>query len=247
MIELHGRSKKDQVLFNQFLRMPFEYFKFINHIYPKNFSAAPYHLGAHINTVNKLLGGHLVNNIETIKLKHGGIPPQHIGTERTVTGKKEILDTLNSLTDHFDKFMQSGVTLYLHSPFEGSAISAGVQLCKRAAATNVSWKMESYPELLIMLKDFDGDHKSSLEAVIDSDLLCLYMVGKEYPTEFTVSYFKQLMETRKIAGRATIICSHLEPTEFTERYGKGINLCAMEFTDDAEINNFKALRRLVEG
>lgn len=246
MLELN-RTKKDNELFDKFLRMPFEYFKYVHNMYPKNLKAAPYNLSVIIAMHHKLKGRTMLNDALSRKLLYGGIPPQYVKEHPMVTGKKEALDTLESLHNNFKKFAESRVVLYLTSPFESSAIAAGVKLCRKAEATNISWKMEALPVLLGMLKDFDGDHKSTLDAMETLDVVCLYMVGKEYPTEFTTTYFKQLIETRKVAKKVTIICSHLSPEEFEERYGKGISICALGFTDDNEITNFKALRRLVEG
>lgn len=240
-------TKKDQVIFDQFLRMPMDYFRLVRNLYPKGLAAVPYNLPKIITTYHKLKGRGMLKDPAALKLIHGGIPPQYVTTIPEVTAKKEILDTLQSLLGNFDNFMKSGVTLYVYSPFESSALSASVKLCVKASLTNVSWRMMPYPRLVEMIKDFDGGHGDTLESLATVDLLSLYMVGKEYPTEFTMSYFRQLLENRKVAKKVTIISSHLTPVEFAERYGSGISTCPMQFTDDAELDNFKNLRRLVEG
>lgn len=245
---LVGRSKKDNALFERLLSMPYMYYQIVHKIYPKSLAAAPYALHKIIDDIHTVLGRNMKHDATFNKLAiYGGIPPQHVTEEPKVTGKKECLDTLNSLVKNFGKFMETGVVLYIHSPFEASAIAAGALLCRTAHSTDVSFKMVAYPKFVEVTKDFGGDHKDLIEKMRTVDLLCLYMVGKEYTTEFNMSNFKALVASRKVDNKVTVICSHMSPEDFCTRYGAELCISALQFTDDNEINNFKALRRVVEG
>lgn len=242
-----GRTKKDQLIFNRFLRIPFDYYKFVHTMFPKCLKAAPYSLSKIITTYHTMLRRNIPLNDYTRMSICGGIPPQYTEDTPKITGKKEILDTLASLTRNFDKLMETGITLYFHSPVQSSAIYAGISLCKEAITSKYTWQMESLPTFFDLVKDFKGDHGDKIADINSADLVCLWMVGTEYPTDFTTAYFKQLLIARKVANKLTVLCSHLTPEEFAERYGKDIKIVDMQFTDENEIDNYKALRRITEG
>ncbi len=65
--------------------------------------------------------------------------------------------------------------------------------------------------------DKDGD---TLISLIECDLLILDDLGTEFLTQFTTSVLYNIINTRYINSRPTIISSNLTPRELEERYGQ---------------------------
>lgn len=251
MVELSTRSKKDNELFKSHLMLPFLYFNFINKQYTKSLAKVPYDLGGIVKKINDLLWRSMKRDTKTDMLSvYGGIPPQYLSDALPVTGKKEQVDTLMSLCTHFERFLATGVTLYISSPFETSAMIAGSKLCKEAyrvfGGVQDHWKMVCYPALLDIQKDFKSAERGQLTLVEELPFLVLYMVGREYATDFSMAHLKGLIAKRKMENKVTVVCSHLSLEEFQARYDSSLCMSALEFTDANEVDNFKALRRVVE-
>lgn len=228
--------------------MPFLYFNILNKQYPKSLIAAPYGVAKLVDQINNILWGNMEKTKENLKYRYFGIPPQYAGDAVEFTAKKEVKDTLEAICKNVEKFLSTGVLLYIHSPYETSAIIAGSKLCKAASVVEgKKWLMLAYPEFVDGTKDFSGAYQYKLDAAESVDLLCMYMVGKEYATEFTLAGLKSLLMNRKVAGKVTVLTSHLTAEEFGVRYGSELCITALECSDEKELNNFKALRRLVEG
>lgn len=241
---LLNRTKKDIALFETHLRMPYMYFNYINKAYPKNLIKVPYDLAGIVKNIHSILRRSMDKT--NLHYRYYGIPPMYCG-EVVFTAKKEVTDTLNAIIKNTEKFLSTGTLLYLNSPYETSAMIAGSMLCKAVSGLKRPWLMIAYPEIVGISKNFKSEEKYKLTACEDVDFLCLYLIGKEYLTDFTLSGLRSLLAKRKVAGKTTVLTSHLTEKEFVERYGTGFGIVALELSDEAEIVNFKSLRRIVEG
>lgn len=64
--------------------------------------------------------------------------------------------------------------------------------------------------------------KSDINRYLSCDLLILDDLGTEMTTSFTVSALYDLVNTRLVSGKKTIISSNLEPSELSKRYSPQI-------------------------
>ncbi len=65
-----------------------------------------------------------------------------------------------------------------------------------------------------------GDEKDSLSFVLEADLLILDDLGAEFPTQFTSATIYNIINSRMIEGRPTIINSNLDMKTIEARYSE---------------------------
>jgi hypothetical protein len=85
------------------------------------------------------------------------------------------------------------------------------------------------------VKDFSGD--SPHNQMYSANLSALCLIGTEYvkaESGFTESTLMELLRGRQVAGKSTILSSHLNPKEFADRYFSldKVGATAMKFEDD---------------
>lgn len=69
---------------------------------------------------------------------------------------------------------------------------------------------------------FGKADNGTLDAVLGSDLLIIDDLGAEFITQFTISSLYNLVNSRELEGKPTIISTNLTPEQLTEAYGERI-------------------------
>ena len=138
------------------------------------------------------------------------------------------------------------MTLFMHSPFENSALKAASNIIKAGLRAGVDSRMVSFGKFLEETKTWNRDN-FVVQSVEKASLLCLYMVGTEYTTEFSQSSLQTLLKTRRVAGQTTMICSHLEPAEFIKRYGFDPGAVPLKFEDEKLLSTIDELLKHMKG
>ena len=75
---------------------------------------------------------------------------------------------------------------------------------------------------LVSTERFTGENKGSYQAMIDCDLLVIDDLGTELSTEFSRSVFYNLINSRMLSKKPTIINTNLTMKEIADRYGERI-------------------------
>lgn len=75
---------------------------------------------------------------------------------------------------------------------------------------------------LVSSERFSGENKGSYQAMIDSDLLVIDDLGTELSTEFSRSVLYNLINSRLLCNKPTIINTNLTMKEIADRYGERI-------------------------
>ena len=102
---------------------------------------------------------------------------------------------------------------------------------------------------LIEKEKFSGENRGAYDAMIKSDLLIIDDLGAEMATAFTKSALYNLINTRLLSGRPTIINTNLTMKEIEARYTARIssrligNFEAYKFIG-ADIRQQKALEKI---
>lgn len=102
--------------------------------------------------------------------------------------------------------------------------------------------------MLIEREKFSGENRGTYEAMIKSDLLVIDDLGAEMSTAFTVSVLYNLINSRLLSGKPTVINTNLTMKEIEKRYTARIssrligNFEAHKFLGN-DIRQQKALKR----
>ncbi|MBO5210729.1 MAG: ATP-binding protein [Clostridia bacterium] len=75
---------------------------------------------------------------------------------------------------------------------------------------------------LVSSERFSGENKGSYQAMLDCDLLVIDDLGTEFLNEFSKSIFYNLINTRLLSKKPTIINTNLTMKEIADRYGERI-------------------------
>lgn len=75
---------------------------------------------------------------------------------------------------------------------------------------------------LVSGERFSGENKGSYQAMLDCDLLVIDDLGTEFLNEFSKSIFYNLINTRLLSKKPTIINTNLTMKEIADRYGERI-------------------------
>lgn len=75
---------------------------------------------------------------------------------------------------------------------------------------------------LVSTERFSGENKGSYEAMLDCDLLVIDDLGTELLTEFSKSVFYNLINSRLLSKKPTVINTNLTMKEIADRYGERI-------------------------
>ncbi len=75
---------------------------------------------------------------------------------------------------------------------------------------------------LVSSERFSGENKGSYEAMLQCDLLVIDDLGTELSTEFSKSVFYNLLNSRLLSKKPTIINTNLTMKEIADRYGERI-------------------------
>ena len=75
---------------------------------------------------------------------------------------------------------------------------------------------------LVSSERFSGENKGSYQSMIDSDLLVIDDLGTELSTEFSRSVLYNLINSRLLSKKPTVINTNLTMKEIADRYGERI-------------------------
>lgn len=240
-----GYSWKDYCIFKKYLRLPYVYLKVIFKNY-REFSEVPVKLPHLIALTNTHIWNTQMKNTAGMSdklFKARGVPPSYIQNDGTPIGPAATMGLYNSILNDAGKFSRSGAVVLMHSPFETGALQACSQVVKQAINES---RMVQFGALLDKLKEWDANSPEIKQAK-EVQLLGLYMVGKEYCTDFTKSVLQSLVTERRVEGKTTIISSHLTPSEFIERYRFDPHAVPMKFEDMGLMTTVNALTDYMRG
>lgn len=95
----------------------------------------------------------------------------------------------------------------------GKAVEAGFGVIY-ASAQNLFNKLEK--------EKFGRSDGNTEETILDCDLLIIDDLGAEFTTQFTVSSLYNIVNSRELEGKPTIISTNLTPEQLTDTYGERI-------------------------
>lgn len=95
----------------------------------------------------------------------------------------------------------------------GKAVEAGYGVIY-TSAQNLFNRLEK--------EKFGRANGSTEETILDCDLLIIDDLGAEFTTQFTVSALYNIVNSRELEGKPTIISTNLTPEQLTDNYGERI-------------------------
>lgn len=134
--------------------------------------------------------------------------------------------------------------IYLHSDFETNALLAASQIIKAVLQAGISGYMVDFPTCLEQIKTWQESH--TLDKLKKAQVGCIYMIGKEYSTDFTQANLEALVNQRTVENKITLLCSHLTPADFKKRYGLDVPGTVLKFEDDKIIKTISNLLEELE-
>jgi hypothetical protein len=239
-----GLSLIDYRVLKKYLRVPRHY---LLYILARNRDGSLRHVPATMGEVvrgtHKWLKESLMINKEDPKvsfIRAHGVPPQYAQPSyplpkcagQTLNLYHEMLTKINGLS-------KAGKVLYFYSEFEEQAMIAATNLIKKALDTSpirASTAMMDFPTIMDNRRKFEGRQ----EKAENTQLSCFYLLGTEYVSEsgFTEAHLGQLVRKRRVAGKTTILVSHLTPMEFEHRYHMSLEsfgAVTLKFNDEKSV------------
>lgn len=102
---------------------------------------------------------------------------------------------------------------HLSLAIAGKAVEKGYGVIY-SSAQNLFNKLEK--------EKFGKSDSGTLDSMLESDLLIIDDLGAEFTTQFTVSALYNLVNSRELEGKPTIISTNLTPEQLTSAYGERI-------------------------
>ena len=208
---------KQHSTFKHHLRIPLPYLKVVVKNY-RDLTEVPILLPGLIEKIDQ----HLWSTMQELeffekKLKASGVPVPYIRNNETPVAGVKTVNAYDLILGDINKILGKPLVLYFHSGFESAALQAASNVIKAAIKSGVDAKMTSFGKLMEEVKKWDQNNYVATSAD-KAEILCLYMVGTEYTTEFSQSVLRMLIQHRRTEGKPTLVCSHLDPVEFKKRY-----------------------------
>ena len=225
--------------FKHHLRIPLPYLKVVIKNY-RDLTEVPILLPGLIEKIDQHLWS-LMQDLEFFekKLKASGVPVPYIRNDETPVAGVKTVNAYDLILADVGKILNKPLVLYFHSGFESAALQAASNVIKAAIRAGVDAKMVSFGKLLEEIKKWDQNNYVATSAD-KAELLCLYMVGTEYTTDFSQAVLRTLIQHRRTEGKPTLVCSHLDPVEFRKRYFE-LTGVAMKWEDPGMISTVDEL------
>lgn len=243
-------TTKQQGIFRKYLRVPLPYLRVI----VKNYRDL-YEVPILLPRLIKAIDGNTWSNMENKtqienRYRVFGVPAPYLRTTKQPVAGVKVTRLYESVLIDIERFLEHPVTLYMHSGFETSAVTAAAGIVKEAINKGVNARMISFGEYLDLMKagfDKNGD-TSALKPYDTARLLAVYMIGTEYTTAFVKPVMQSLISRRRAEGLTTILVSHLLPTEFESRYDCNNQAVCMKFEDESLTTTVdELLKYMMEG
>lgn len=222
------RHLDDYYIFKDHLRMPLPYLKIIVKNY-RSLSRVPVVLHEIVNRYHEHLWSNMVMERQEILIKLAGVPPLFCEDEELPDAPGETLRLFRQITGYMQPFVKKARLLYLHSDFETNALRAASQIIKAGIKAKISSYMIDFPNVMKEIKTWT--ESEALQKLDEAQIACIYMIGKEYATEFSAANLETIIASRTVANKVTILCSHLTPDDFLKRYNTPVRGTIMRFND----------------
>lgn len=137
--------------------------------------------------------------------------------------REKMEDVYNKTLDYAEKFSKTSPSLFFQGGTGLGKTHISLSIANKIAQKGFGVLYNSTQNFLTAVEkehfgnDKDGD---TLLSLIECDLLILDDLGTEFLTQFTTSVLYNIINTRYINSRPTIISSNLTPRELEERYGQ---------------------------
>lgn len=221
-------SLLDYGIFKKYLRIPMPYLKGIFQFYPNTLQTVPLDLPNVIEACHNAYWRKIKDMPELtqeektlhVRYKIAGVSPLYITRNELPACAGPTLGLVGQLIDDPSGFSKMGRVLYFHSEFENNAMLAASSIIKSGIRQGVSCAMIPFTSYMEKTKDF-GESQVYLAKYRTADLSALCLIGTEYvkaESGFTESTLMEFVRGRQVAGKSTILSSHLTPTEFSARY-----------------------------
>lgn len=166
-----------------------------------------------------------INNFKFSNFKIDYYPDNYIASEKSQKTPREIAaDNLKYCENYAYNFsdksknilMQGGTGLgktHLSLAIAGSCIEKGVGVIY-TSAQQLLHKLES--------EKFGESQEGFLDSILECDLLIIDDLGTEFYTQFTISAFYNIINTRLLENKATIINTNLSIEEILSKYSQRV-------------------------
>lgn len=230
--------------FKKYLRMPVPYLRVIFKNY-RDLTIVPALLPKLLYTINEHWWKmNSTPSRHEIQSKVAGVPALYLQQETTPICKGDVLKYYQLALEKIIKFSTSGKVLYLHSEYETNSLHAASQLVKQAIKNGIPCCMVDLPTVMAEIKTWQ--ETELLKKLKKAQVACIYMIGKEFSTEFTQSNLETLIQQRTVENKVTLLCSHLAPPEFRTRYGIEVPGTVLKFEDEKITKTLATLLKELE-
>ena len=138
-----------------------------------------------------------------------------------VSPKKQMADTIAFCRAWAADFSATSPNLLLRGPAGTGKTHLSLAMAREVTMQGAQVIYGSVQRLLRQLEKehFGREDGTSMEQMEDCDLLILDDLGTEFTTPFYTSSLYELINTRLLAGRPTVISTNLNQKQLQERYG----------------------------
>lgn len=236
---------KQYGLFKTYFRLPHPYLQVIVKNFPDLTAALP-----QLNRLVALTNQHYWKTMnDTTQLEKlcaaRGVPASYIRRTDSPIAVAKTMKTYEAILENIELFIKQPIILHVYSGFENGALLATSQIIKAALTFNQQGAMVTFGQLLDETKTWDRSNHTVTTAET-AQILGLYLVGKEWNTEFTSTKLNALLAQRLTDGKPTIISTHLDEKELVKRYDLKLPMVSMKFEDDTITATVDGLLKLLK-
>lgn len=226
------------------LRLPKQYLRIIFKNYRNSLTEVPARLSEILTKYDIYVWNKMKQDatVEETYMRLAGIPSSFLRDDRIPDCKGDALKAYSHINRKITEFCGKGRLLYFYSLFQDNALLAACNIMKSAVKSKISSYTVSFPNLLAEIKT-DWEKSSILKKCNEVDLLCLFMLGAEWKTDYTNSQLDALIQRRKLEKKTTILVSHLTEKEFEKRYDRELHATILKFEDSNQTETLKDIIR----
>lgn len=223
-------SWDDNVVFKRYLRMPKPYMKGMFQLYPTDLHKAGLEITSLLDRCDSAHWRRIKVDMTHeeqklyVRYKIARIPPMYIRNDKAPECAERVLKITNQIIESPAEFSEMGRLLYFHSTFEDNALLAASGVVKSGVRAGLKCQMLPFVKYMEAVRAFDNS--PVIKSMQEADISVLSMVGAEYINKesgFTESTLEEFVKLRRMAGKSTILTSHLDAAEFADRYKMGLD------------------------